>query len=202
MIAGKLPFRGKDIATAVQQLTPVFYATMSSHPRKNAAEALASELLCKNPISRLGSKNYTDIINHTYFQDVDFDKLTVVDMPLTTEELDVRFVQIFPLLPRMILWVSPKNEGSVPFFQCIRIDVNMVAKEEGRTDKPVALPQFTSLHATHDQIERSPLFSYVSETMKEAPSRSFKTTVSRGLTNAEVPSAEEFEVTAGSFDLR
>lgn len=76
------------MAMVIQQTAIVFTST-APHPRRAAAEAFCTSLLAKNASSRLGSVDYMDIIGHGYFQDVDFDKLTVMDMPLTHEELEV-----------------------------------------------------------------------------------------------------------------
>ncbi|OQR80192.1 microtubule-associated serine/threonine-protein kinase 2-like [Tropilaelaps mercedesae] len=138
LLTGKLPFRGKDILQVIQRTTLMFQGN-PTHRLQLKAEDLCLALLNKNPADRAGSRDYADILGHGYFDGVDFEKLAVMDMPLSPEELE-----------------------------CARMDLTPLFKDDAAKSSRVRMaPPLTRVQPAIDSIDRSPLFTYVSVAMEE-----------------------------------
>ncbi|KAH9374003.1 hypothetical protein HPB48_016245 [Haemaphysalis longicornis] len=79
LMTGRVPFRGKTKKLLRERITrsPLKWPRFDSHPHSATAPAkdMASYMLNKNPIERLGSRSYNDLKTHPFFDQFDWQML-------------------------------------------------------------------------------------------------------------------------------
>ncbi|XP_064457181.1 microtubule-associated serine/threonine-protein kinase 3-like isoform X2 [Ornithodoros turicata] len=152
LMTGRVPFRGRSRKLLRDRIigAPLKWPKMAERPASSAAKDMVYLLLKKNPIERLGSKQYRDVKTHAFFDNFSWAKLR------TTKEL-CNVPAIFELMH------SPGN------------DTEGGADEEGNNSN--MSPGATSrtkrrklLHmkdlADMDRSIHRPLFTYASPTFQ------------------------------------
>ncbi|XP_064484251.1 microtubule-associated serine/threonine-protein kinase 2-like [Ornithodoros turicata] len=79
MMTGRVPFRGKTKQTLRDKIvsSPLKWPRRDEHPHSatTPAKDMAYRMLKKNPVQRLGSKNYDDLKTHQFFDGFDWNQL-------------------------------------------------------------------------------------------------------------------------------
>ncbi|XP_049271155.1 microtubule-associated serine/threonine-protein kinase 3 [Rhipicephalus sanguineus] len=97
LMTGRVPFRGKSKQLLRERIitSPLKWPRADEHPHSatTPAKDMTYRLLKKNPVERLGSRNYSDLKTHPFFDQFDwkmlFLKTELCDIPSITELMNI-----------------------------------------------------------------------------------------------------------------
>ncbi|XP_077551466.1 uncharacterized protein LOC144165224 [Haemaphysalis longicornis] len=145
LMTGRVPFRGKTKKVLRDRIiaAPLKWPKVAEHPHSAnmAAKDMVYLLLKKNPVERLGSKQYRDIKSHSFFDDFDWDHLrstsSLCNVPAIYELMHTEPDRASPPDERSSLNLSPGATTSTKKRKLLKMD------ELTDMDKGLHRPLFT-----------------------------------------------------------
>ena len=99
MLSGKIPFKGKTQENTFEKIKSGVFEMDQSIPQ--IAQDLIKKLLVINPEKRLGSVFLNELMTHEFFEGIDFENISTLDIPMKIE-LSQRNRLIMKYLPKYI----------------------------------------------------------------------------------------------------
>ncbi|XP_065293016.1 microtubule-associated serine/threonine-protein kinase 2-like isoform X3 [Dermacentor albipictus] len=162
LMTGRVPFRGKTKKLLRDRIiaSPLKWPKVSEHPHSanTTAKDMVYLLLKKNPVERLGSKQYRDIKSHSFFDDFDWNRLR------STNSL-CNVPAIFELMQ-----ISPPSDPTSHVAEHSTLNLSPGATTSTKKRKLIKLEELTDM----DSSLQRPLFTYASSGYKRLASMSVK----------------------------
>ncbi|XP_065309619.1 microtubule-associated serine/threonine-protein kinase 3-like isoform X1 [Dermacentor albipictus] len=158
LMTGRVPFRGPTKKLLRDRIiaSPLKWPKFGEHPHSanSTAKDMVYLLLKKNPVERLGSRQYRRIKSHFFFDDFDWNRLRssndLCDVPTIYE----------------LMHTSPASDAPTAVAEHSTLNLSAAAKTSAQERKLIKIEELTDL----DSSQQKPLFSYASSGFKRLAS--------------------------------
>ncbi|XP_050046724.2 microtubule-associated serine/threonine-protein kinase 3-like [Dermacentor andersoni] len=158
LMTGRVPFRGQTKKLLRDRIiaSPLKWPKVGEHPHSanSTAKDMVYLLLKKNPVERLGSKQYRRIKSHFFFDDFDWNRLRsnndLCDVPTIYE----------------LMHMSPPSDAPTTVAEHSTLNLSAGAATTAHARKLIKIEELTDL----DSSQQKPLFSYASSGFKRLAS--------------------------------
>ncbi|KAH9371902.1 hypothetical protein HPB48_003516 [Haemaphysalis longicornis] len=150
LMTGRVPFRGKTKKVLRDRIiaSPLKWPKVAAHPHSAsmAAKDMVYLLLKKNPVERLGSKQYRDLKTHSFFDDFDWNNLrastSLCNVPAVYE----------------LMQMSPPPEAASNVSEHSTLNLSPGATTSTKKRKLIKIEELADM----DSALHRPLFTYAS----------------------------------------
>ncbi|KAH7983816.1 hypothetical protein HPB52_014591 [Rhipicephalus sanguineus] len=158
LMTGRVPFRGKTKKLLRDRIiaAPLKWPKVSEHPHSanTTAKDMVYLLLKKNPVERLGSKQYRDIKSHSFFDEFDWNRLrtstSLCNVPAVYE----------------LMQISPPSDPTTNVAEHSTLNLSPGATTSTKKRKLIRIDELTDM----DSSLQRPLFTYASSGFKRLAS--------------------------------